>query len=317
MTTLITGAGVIGSLTANRLAEAGEAVVLADLGLPPESVGITPVALDVADFSALERVVEQHGVTRIVHTAALLSNSIRQSPLDGIRVNIMGTAHILEIARRKGLGRVVLASSTTVGYPTFGSHGPAAIEEDFPMRVIRERPASLYAATKLSTEHLALLYADLYGVDCISLRYAAVIGGSLENPTSVPGQLVTSLAAAARSGHGKIDNLLLIWGGREEFVDARDCARANALALRAPSPRQRVFNVASGEWFTLPEFVDVARDVLGPFSLEMPPEPSTGFAGFPHRRPARSDIAAARRDLAFEPAYRLADSLRYIINVKE
>ncbi len=98
----------------------------------------------------------------------------------------MGTAHILDVARRKRLGRIVIASSTTVGYPVFGSRGPEAIEEDFQMRVIGERPASIYAATKLTGEHLALLHADLYQVDCLCLRYAAVIGGSLEAPTSVP-----------------------------------------------------------------------------------------------------------------------------------
>ncbi len=206
MTILITGAGVIGSLTAAMLAAKGEPVLLADIRLQPEMAGVRQVLLDVTDLAALERIVDDYAVTRIVHTAALLSNGIRRSPLDGIRTNIMGTAHVLDVARRKRLGRIVIASSATVGYPTFGSHGPEVIEEDFPMRVLSERPASLYAATKLAAEHLALLHADLYEVDCLCLRYAAVIAVPLEAPTSVPGQLVACLAAAARTGRGIIDN---------------------------------------------------------------------------------------------------------------
>ncbi len=223
---LITGAGVIGSLTAAMLAQRGERVVLADIRQPPASDAITPVRLDVTDLAAIERIVDEHAVTRIVHTAALLSNGIRQSPLDGVRTNIMGTAHILDVARRKRLGRIVIASSTTVGYPVFGSHGPDPIEEDFQMRVIGERPASIYAATKLAGEHLALLHADLYQVDCLCLRYAAVIGGSLEAPTSVPGKLVACLAAAARSGQGGIDDPLLAWAG----------ARSSSMRATAQGP---------------------------------------------------------------------------------
>ncbi|HRJ69858.1 MAG TPA: NAD(P)-dependent oxidoreductase, partial [Beijerinckiaceae bacterium] len=206
MSVLVTGAGVIGSLTAALLAGAGAKVVLADVrpGEAP-AAGIARIVLDVSDFSALERVIAEHGVTRIIHTAAMLSTGIRRSPLDGYRVNTLGAAHVLEAARRHGLGRVVLASSATVGYPVFGSHGPQPIEEDFSMRVHGERPTSIYAATKLANEHLGLIYADLYGVDCLFLRYGAVIGGPLDAPTSVPGRLVAVLAEAARTGAGRLD----------------------------------------------------------------------------------------------------------------
>lgn len=310
MSILVTGAGVIGSLTAKALADAGEHVLLADIrpGDQP-GPGITRMVLDVCDFGALEQVVATQGVTAIIHTAAMLSTGIRQDPLAGYRVNTLGAAHVLDVARRRGLRRVVLASSTTVGYPVFGSHGPELIEEDFAMRVHGERPTSIYAATKLANEHLGLLYADLYGVDCLFLRYGAVIGGPLAAPTSVPGRLLSVMAEAARTGQGALDDPFLIWGGREEFVDARDCARANVLALSAGPVPQRVFNIASGEWQSMAEFVASAQAALGPFSMRVPSEPATGFAGFPYRRPARSDISAARTHLGFEPAYGLQASI--------
>jgi UDP-glucose 4-epimerase len=316
MSTLVLGAGLIGSLTAQQLLAQGDSVVLADLRVPQlahSGVGrLATLALDVTDFPALMDVVKAHGVTRIVHTAALLSTAIRQDPLLGIRVNIMGTAHVLECARQLSLQRVVLASSTTLAYNTFGQHGPQAMEEDVPMRLLSERPASIYAATKLAGEQLALLYSDLYGVETVSLRYGAVLGGDLERPTSVPGRLIQTLVQAARSGQVcALNDPFLVWGGREEFVDARDCARANVRALQAAQLKQRVYNIASGEWFTLGEFVQAMQREWPQLQVQLPTEPSTGFAGFPHQRPSPSSIEAAQLELGFQTDYTLGDSLAY------
>ena len=316
MSTLVLGAGLIGSLTAQQLLAQGDSVVLADLRVPQlahSGVGhLATLALDVTDFPALMDVVKAHGVTRIVHTAALLSTAIRQDPLLGIRVNVMGTAHVLECARLLSLQRVVLASSTTLAYNTFGQHGPQAMEEDVPMRLLSERPASIYAATKLAGEQLALLYSDLYGVETVSLRYGAVLGGDLERPTSVPGRLIQTLVQAARSGQVcALNDPFLVWGGREEFVDARDCARANVCALQAPHLKQRVYNVASGEWFTLGEFVQAMQREWPQLQVHLPTEPRTGFAGFAHRRPSPSNMEAAKLELGFQTNYTLGDSLAY------
>jgi UDP-glucose 4-epimerase len=316
MSTLVLGAGLIGSLTAQQLLAAGEDVVLADVRAPktlPAGAGrLTALTLDVTDVAALMAVATGHGVQRIVHTAALLSTAIRQDPLNGIKVNVMGTANVLECARRLQLKRVVLASSTTLAYNTFGQHGPQAMEEDVPMRLLSERPASIYAATKLAGEHLALLYSDLYGVDTVSLRYGAVLGGDLERPTSVPGRLIQTLVQAARTGQTcELTDPLLLWGGREEFVDARDCARANVCALHAPEPKQRVYNVASGDWFTLGEFVRAMQGEWPQLQVHLPPEPDTGFAGFPNQRPSPSSVAAAQLELGFQTNFTLGDSLAY------
>jgi UDP-glucose 4-epimerase len=310
---LVTGAGVIGTLTASLLADAGEEVVLADVRPPegPSGRRIRREQLDVLEHEALDRLVISCGVTRIVHTAAMLSTGIRSDPLAGYRINVIGTANVLETARRRGLARVVLASSTTVSYAVFKSHGPEPIAEDFGMRIQGERPTSIYAATKLANEHLALLYADIYGVDCIVLRYGAVIGGPLDAPTSVPGRLLALLAEAAARGRARLDDPLLAWGGREEFIDARDCARANVLAIKASTSGRRVFNLANGGWQTMQEFADAGKRALGPFELELPSEPAGGFAGFPHRRPARSDISAAREQLSFAPMHDLGSSIGF------
>ncbi len=311
MTTLVTGAGLIGRLTADLLAARGDPVLLADIRAPHASPHPF-VTCDVTDAAALDAVIAGHAIRRIIHTAALLSTSIRQDPVLGIRVNVMGTANVLDCARRHAITRVVCASSTTVAYTTFGRHDAAPIEEDNPLHLISERPASIYAMSKIAGEHMALLYHDLYGLDVVVLRYGAVLGGGTEAPSSVPGRLLARLAEGGRSGVPvALDDPFLAWGGREEFVDARDCARANRAALDAANPTQRVYNIAPGTWFSLPEFVAVVREVFPRLDVALPPPLATGFAGFPHLRPAPSATEAAARDLDFRCTFTLADTIRH------
>ncbi|WP_293859625.1 NAD(P)-dependent oxidoreductase [uncultured Alsobacter sp.] len=313
MSVLVTGAGVIGTLTADLLAQRGDVVVVADIREP----GILPggcrfARCDVTDGPALEALISGHGITRIVHTAAMLSTAIRKDPVRGIAVNVMGTAAILDAARLLGVGRVVCASSTTVGYSTFGSFRGETLPEDIPLRLVSERPGSIYAATKIAGEHLALVYADLYGVDAVVLRYAAVIGGPLDAPTSVPGRLLAELVSAARSGNPiRLDDPLLLWGGGEDFVDARDCARANLAALDATAPRQRVYNVATGRSVDLPAFLAAVKAAWPTLEASVSAIPETGFAGFRHRRPAPTDVTAALAELGFACLHDIADSVRY------
>jgi UDP-glucose 4-epimerase len=314
MTVLITGAGLIGQLTARLLAERGERVVLADIREPQMPLlQRTEFALcDVSDAARLREVILSSGATQIVHTAAMLSTGIRQDPVLGVKVNVMGTANVLECARTLGLGRVVLASSATVAYTTFGRHGATPIEEDVPLHLLSERPASIYAMTKIAGEQLAMLYADLYGVDSVVLRYAAVLGGGSEAPTSVPGRLLASLAAAGRSGAPLLlDDPFVLWGGREEFVDARDCAHANVCALDAAKPVQRVYNIAPGSWHTLDEFIAAMGAIYPRLDVAPTPELATGFAGFPHQRPAPSSTSAARAELSFACQHDLQDTMRF------
>ena len=310
MATLITGAGLIGRLTAEMLAARGERVVLADIR-DPGLAGLAFAHCDVTDAAALDEVVRRYGVRQIVHTAAMLSTGIRANPARGVAVNVLGTTNVLDCARRLGLGRVVCASSTTVGYTMFGSHDAAPIEEDLPMRMLGERPASLYAASKIAGEHLGLLYHDLYGVDVVMLRYAAVLGGG-GPASSVPGRLLEQLAAGGRSGETVVlDDPFVLWAGREEFVDARDCARANLTALDAAAPVQRVYNVATGDWYSLDAFVATMRTVFPRLLVSVPTPSTSGFAGFPHLRPAPSETRHAEAELGFRAQHKLGDTIAY------
>lgn len=165
--------------------------------------------------------------------------------------------------------------------------------------------------TKIATEHMGLLYADLHGVDVVALRYAAVLNAGSGPSTSVPGRLLSTLLAAGRTGTpADLDDPLLLWRGHEEFVDARDCARANVLALDAAAPRRRVYSITSGEWHTVDGFIAAVAAVRPRLTIGRRVEPKGGFAGFPHPRPAPSDLSAARAELGYAPRYALAQTVR-------
>lgn len=319
MSTLITGAGVIGCHTARLLAGRGESVLLLDLRPSPDAVasivdspGVRLLQGDVSDFDALSALVQAHGVRRIVHTAAMLSTAIRANPLRGIAVNVMGTANVLECGRAHALERVVLASSTTVGYSTFGGFEGTVFLDDFALRSISHRPGSIYAATKVTGEHLALLYRDLHGLSTVTLRYAAVISAWPGPGTSVPGRVLSTLAGPASEGRvSVIDDPYIVWRGGEEFIDARDCARANVAALDAASPAQGVYTVGMGRLHSFEDFEQAVRRCHPALRVERRVEPAGGFAGFPHVRHAPSDLGPIQRELSWQPAFSLEDAVAH------
>jgi UDP-glucose 4-epimerase len=321
MTVLITGAGIIGTTTAKLLAELGTSAVLMDKS--PDKAAVQSIlqsarvpleTADIRDHEALCAIIDTHGVTDIIHTAAMFSGSIKSDHLAGISTNIMGTANVLETARKRKLRRAVLASSTVVLYPVFNRYsGP--IPEDFEMHVLSERSLGIYPATKLAGEQLALVFRDYYQVDAVCLRYAAVLGDWAGPNNSIPGRLVRAVGAAKKNG-GRllIDDNTLVWSGGEEFIDARDCAYANIAALHAASPRNGVYNVCPGSLITFADYLEAARAALPGLLADIKVEANGGFGGFPLIRQTPSDIRLAKQELGFSCRYSLAETLRHYID---
>jgi UDP-glucose 4-epimerase len=83
-------------------------------------------------------------------------------------------------------------------------------------------------------------------------------------------------------------------------------------ALDASHPGQIVYHVSSGETFTLDEIIAAVGVLFPGLEASVRVAARGGFAGFAHPRPAPSDLAAARRELGFEPQWRLVDSIRSI-----
>ena len=113
---LVTGAlGCIGAWTLRNLAREGTPVVAFDQATDPRRVrqictdeelaGITFASGDITDLASVERALDEHGITNIIHLAALQVPFCRADPPLGARVNVLGTVNIFEAARRRS-GRI-------------------------------------------------------------------------------------------------------------------------------------------------------------------------------------------------------------------
>ncbi len=229
---LVTGAlGCIGAWTVSLLAGEGAPVVATDLGQDPARWRLLDPKLeervplvhgDVTDGVGFDRLVAEHGITHIVHLAALQVPFARANPTLGARVNVEGMAVVLETARRlreqvRGLS---FASSIAVYGPP-DRYGAGPLPHDAPAE-----PTTLYGAYKLADEWMARVYKREYGITSIGLRGAVVYGpGRDQGLTSSP----TSAMLAAAVGRPFRVN----WGGEAGYHHARDVAAAFIAAARA------------------------------------------------------------------------------------
>jgi UDP-glucuronate 4-epimerase len=198
--TLVTGAlGCLGAWTVKALLAAGEEPVGYDLGGADdrlrlvldgdELARVTLVRGDVTDAAVLGRALDEHGITRVVHLAALQVPFCRADPAAGARVNVLGTVAVLEAvkARRDRISGVAYASSTAVYTDADPSPAPESGGT---------RPTTLYGVYKLANEGTARVYWEDEGVASIGIRPYVVYGpGRDQGLTSGPS---LAMAAAAR-----------------------------------------------------------------------------------------------------------------------
>ncbi len=204
MATLVTGAGLIGCRVAQILAERGEPTWLYDIHPNKEAIatvvgveGVGIVQGDIEEVASLVRVMHECHIDRVVHTAALMTAGLLPDIPRGVRTNVVGTTSLLEAARKVGVARIVLTSSSTLYYGLCNQPSAKPYPEDFAMHVISQRPGSIYAATKLAMEHLGLLYRDMFGLDVVIARPAAVLGLWAGGPGGFTGRLMRSLLEPA------------------------------------------------------------------------------------------------------------------------
>jgi len=184
-TYLVTGAaGFIGSKTAERLLERGDAVVgidnmndYYDVRLKEERVealtrfgAFTFRKLDIEDLGALEALAAEYSFDAVVNLAARAG--VRYSmdnPFIYMSTNAMGTLNLLDLCRKRGIGKFVLASTSSLY---------AGQEMPFSETLAVNTPISPYAASKKAAEAMSYSYHYLYGIDVTVVRYFTVYGPS-------------------------------------------------------------------------------------------------------------------------------------------
>ncbi len=232
---LVTGAfGCIGTWVVRQLVAEGTPVTALDIGADPhrwrlvmsdsEIRQVRRVHADIADLAALERVLDEDGIDRVIHLAALQVPFCRADPPLGARVNVLGTVNVFEAAKRRA-GRIdhVVYASSIAAYDALDSGG-GGIE-------MTGLPGTLYGVYKRANEGTAHLYWMDEGVASIGLRPHTVFGpGRDQGLTSAP--TVAMLAAAARMPYR------VPFGGRSQLQYAPDVAGAFIAAARAHGGRR-------------------------------------------------------------------------------
>ncbi len=220
---LVTGAlGCIGAWAAALLVREGAGVVAYDLGdddhrlrliaSPEEIADIVFVRGDVTSLEQLDGALAEHGITHIVHLAALQVPFVKANPPLGAQVNVAGTVNVFEAARRRGLTTPIAYASTAAVYDDRGDRSPR----------------TLYGVFKLANEGTASVYWADEGIASVGIRPFVVYGpGRDQGLTSGP--TLAMQAAATREPYR------IAFGGRSELHYAPDVARGFIAAARSPA----------------------------------------------------------------------------------
>lgn len=229
--------------------------------------------------------------TTIVHLAA--NTSVQESiqrPLLTVRANIEASCRMLDLARKIDSERFLFASTAAV----YGDRRSSCRETDIPA------PASPYASSKLASEYYCKVYASLYGIPTVVLRYFNVYGPGQSNRYA--GVITRFVNEALR---GKPPVIFGDGSQTRDFVFVDDVIRATVTSLTHSVPSGTVLNIGTGRATSI---LSLARQVLHLFDLKnlrpIHAPPRIGEV-----RHSQANISAARIKIRFRPRYRLAEGL--------
>ncbi len=255
------GAGFIGTTLSRRLIDDNEIVVLDNLHR--DAMGATEVAshqnltfvqADVLDADAVRETLK--GATHIVHLAAIAGvDTVLESPVRTMRVNLIGTYNVLEAAHATldTVERLVDFSTSEV----FGRHAYKVEEIHETAQGSVGEARWTYAVSKLAGEHLAHSYHDEFGLPAVSVRPFNVYG-----PGQIGGGAIRAFIETALAG----DDLVIHGDGSQVrawcYVD--DLVDALLLVLERPEAVGEVFNVGNERSvLTILELAEQIRKLMG------------------------------------------------------
>ena len=292
------GCGFIGSHIVDALIRDGcDVAVIDDLStgnLEYLNPAAELVEGSVADGDLVRSATE--GATWVFHLAAL--PRVQQSvddPIGTHAINVNGTLNVLQAARENGVERVVVSSSSSV----YGDQETHLMTEDLPAN-----PMSPYGLHKLIGEQYADLFASLFGLQVVSLRYFNVYGPR----QSAEGAYALVIPHFLRlRDEGKP---LTIYGDGQQtrdYVHIDDVVRANmhAASSELPVGRAVALNVGSGEETSVNEIAEM----VGGEVEHIFPNPRGAFEEL--RKCA--DTSRAKSVISWERGIRLAEGIKSVL----
>jgi UDP-glucose 4-epimerase len=300
------GAGFIGTTLARHLVDENEIVALDNLHRDSRSgtgladhPNFTFVQGDVLDAELLREVAA--GATHFVHAAAIAGvDTVIESPVRTMRVNLIGTYNALEAAISAGgtIERVIEFSTSEV----FGTYAYKVDEEHVTTQGSVGDARWTYAVSKLAGEHMTRAYYDELGLPTVSLRPFNVYGPGQTGGGAIRAFIETALAGRDLVIHGD-GSQIRAWC----YVD--DMVAGLLLALEHPNAVGESFNIGNAR--SAVTIFDLAQRIkrltAAPGELVFQP---LHYTDVELRVP---NVDKARRLLGFEAAVELDEGLERTI----
>ena len=282
------GSGFIGTHVVDALVAAGHPVRVLDARAPRRD-DVDWAEVDMLDQDSVTDALK--GAGPVFHLAAMADvNDVMADPAGSVERNVLGTARVLEGARRADAGRVILSSTVWVYAATKGD----VVDEDAPIHLDTQR--HIYASSKIASEMLCGDYANLFGREYTVLRYGIPFGPHMR------GDLVIA-AFIERALRG--EPLTIDGDGSQQrnFVYVEDLAAAHPLAL-ADVAVNRTYNIEASEPITIRELAQTIGRLVGDTDVSFGPARPGDYKA----RVVRAD--RAREELGWTPQYSFEEGLR-------
>ncbi len=308
------GCGFIGLATAERYLADGTDVVLFDRNdlnpvarrafdaLPGRC---TMVIGDIRKEEPIRRAVADHEVDAVFYGAAVTSGTDRErdAPETVIEVNLVGLAQALKAAHKAGVKRLInISSGSAYGTGAFGDTGWDGPLDEYGTR---EEPFKIYGMTKFGSERLVRRYAELTGLDAVSVRLSTIYGAweidsGARDTLSAPMQATLLARAGKPAIFAREDKL--------DWTYSRHVAGALQALMAAPKERLKsdIFNVTSAKQVSVMQMCAALKRRFPAFEYRLagPGEaPTVDLYGDKDRQPMKPDR------LAEEAGHRLPDDL--------
>jgi len=296
MRILVTGgAGFIGRHTIGELLRRGHVVASLDLEYVSHHAECCYFhGRDIRDLRDTRGAFSEFKPEAVLHLAAQVSVPASfRDPYRDSEINVLGSINVLEAARQFECSRFVFASS---GGAIYGDTEQVPTPEQHVAM-----PASLYGAAKLCGEAYGGVYAQLYGLEFVALRYANVYGPR-QDPHGEAG-VVAIFARKLLGGERPVIN----GDGTQsrDYVYVGDVVRANLLAAAADRSALGAYNVGTGRETDVNALFAMLRDAAGVHG-----EAEHGPAKPGEQRRSCLDAAQASRVLGWSPQMALEEGLR-------
>jgi len=312
MTIVVTGAaGFIGYHVARRFAERGETVIgvdnlndYYDVELKRRRLAELAVfanfefrRVELAEKNALSSLLAGKPVRRIIHLAAQANvRYASRNPHAYVAANVAGHLNVLEYCRSSdSIERLIYASSSSV----YGPENKVPFSEDD----ITDRPLSLYAATKKADEMMSGVYAKLYGVPQVGLRFFTVYG-----PWGRPDMAYWLFTEAILKGEPiEVFNR----GNMQRDFTYIDDVVTGVLAVAdapADSPHS-IYNIGNNRPVPLLDMIAILESILGRRArIELLPlQPGDMPVTY-------ANIDSIKRDFGYQPTTEIEEGLRRFVD---